>query len=81
MRPSIGLAVSAAALLASSPAFAHAGHIGELAGHSHWIAMGALAGAAAIAAVVAARGYKKTPSLTKKGTLKPTTQKQRPPNE
>lgn len=67
MRPSIGLAVSAAALLASSPAFAHAGHIGELAGHSHWIAMGALAGAAAIAAVVAARGTKKNAKSEKEG--------------
>lgn len=59
MKRSIGLAVSAVALLASGPAFAHAGHIGELAGHSHWIAMGALAGAAAIAAIVATRGTKK----------------------
>ena len=43
----------AAAVLAPAPALAHPGHLGELAGHSHWLALGALAAAAAIAAVVA----------------------------
>ena len=31
-------------------AHAHLGHVGELAGHSHWVAVGAAATAAAIAA-------------------------------
>ncbi|WP_075998140.1 DUF6732 family protein [Salaquimonas pukyongi] len=31
-------------------AHAHLGHVGELAGHSHWVAVGAAVGAAAIAA-------------------------------
>ncbi len=38
-------------------AFAHIGHIGELAGHGHWIGVGALVGAAALAAALA-RGRK-----------------------
>ena len=42
-----------AAVLAPVPAMAHPGHLGELAGHSHWLALGALAAAVAIAAVVA----------------------------
>lgn len=41
------------ATFAPVPALAHPGHVGELAGHSHWIALGALVAAAAIAAVVA----------------------------
>ena len=39
--------------LAAGPAFAHVGHIGELAGHSHWIGVAALAAAAAVAALAA----------------------------
>ena len=38
-------------LLAPMPsAHAHWGHVGELAGHGHWIALGAAAAAAALAA-------------------------------
>lgn len=37
-------------LAASGTAKAHLGHVGELAGHSHWIAVGAGLAAAAIAA-------------------------------
>ena len=33
----------------SSSALAHWGHVGELAGHGHWIALGAAAAAAALA--------------------------------
>lgn len=39
--------------LSSSAAFAHAGHLGELAGHSHWIGVAAVAGAAVIAGLAA----------------------------
>lgn len=42
-------------LLLSTPALAHVGHLGEAAGHGHWIAAGAL-GAAALAAWLAAKG-------------------------
>ncbi len=35
--------------IAATPAFAHAGHIGEIAGHSHWLAAGAMGAAALIA--------------------------------
>ncbi|NVK33861.1 MAG: hypothetical protein HWE23_05225 [Rhodobacteraceae bacterium] len=45
--------------LLSGSAFAHVGHIGELAGHSHWAGAAALAGAAAIAGLLALRGKKK----------------------
>lgn len=54
----MGLAASTALFLPTS-ALAHGGHLGELAGHSHWIGVAALAGAAAIAAVIASKGRKK----------------------
>lgn len=38
----------------AAPASAHVGHVGELAGHSHWIGIGAIAAAAALAAIIAA---------------------------
>lgn len=34
-------------------AWAHGGHLADLAGHSHWAGVAALAGAAAVAAVAA----------------------------
>ncbi|MEM7067276.1 MAG: DUF6732 family protein [Pseudomonadota bacterium] len=34
-------------------AYAHVGHVGELAGHAHWIGVGALVAAAALAAILA----------------------------
>lgn len=46
-------------ILTASPATAHFGHAGDLAGHSHWVAIGAVAAAAAIAAVLAKRGRTK----------------------
>lgn len=39
------------------PALAHLGHVGELAGHSHWIGVGAIALAGVIGAL-AAKGKK-----------------------
>ncbi|MBG6210021.1 hypothetical protein IWQ49_004700 [Labrenzia sp. EL_126] len=54
----IVLASLAAALLPSA-AFAHGGHLGELAGHAHWIGVAALAGAALVAGVVALKDRKK----------------------
>lgn len=36
----------------SSPAFAHLGHVGELAGHAHWVGLGALVVAGALAAAI-----------------------------
>ena len=41
----------------ATPAVAHVGHLGEMAGHGHWIAAGAL-GAAALAAWLAGKGKK-----------------------
>ena len=40
-----------------APAFAHIGHLGEIAGHSHWIGIGAIAVAGVIGAL-AAKGRK-----------------------
>ncbi len=47
------ISVLFAAGLVPAAVQAHVGHIGELAGHSHWVGVAALAGAAAIAAVAA----------------------------
>lgn len=53
MQKSITLTI---ALVATFPmagvAYAHLGHVGEIAGHSHWIGIGALAAAAALASLV-----------------------------
>ncbi len=40
-------------------AFAHVGHLGEVAGHSHWVGVAAIAGAAAVAGLVALKGRRK----------------------
>ncbi len=40
-------------LAGSNSAFAHGGHVGELAGHAHWVGVAAVIGAAAIAAILA----------------------------
>jgi len=37
-----------AACLATTPAHAHIGHLGEVAGHGHWIGLGLIAGAAVL---------------------------------
>ncbi len=41
--------------LLATPALAHVGHLGEVAGHGHWIAAGAL-GAAALAVWLRSKG-------------------------
>ncbi|GAA0780053.1 DUF6732 family protein [Roseibium denhamense] len=46
------------AVLTPAPAFAHGGHIGELAGHSHWVGVAALAGAVLVAGAAAWAGRK-----------------------
>jgi Family of unknown function (DUF6732) len=46
-------------LILTTSAFAHAGHVGELAGHAHWVGVAALAGAALVAGLVAMKGKKK----------------------
>ena len=43
--------------LLPAPALAHIGHIGEVAGHGHWIALGGIA----IAGVIALLGARKNP--------------------
>ncbi|WP_299809940.1 DUF6732 family protein [uncultured Roseibium sp.] len=48
-----------AAVFIPTSAFAHGGHLGELAGHSHWIGAAALAGAALVAGIIALQGRKK----------------------
>lgn len=47
--------VPAIVFLLAAPvgALAHGGHVGELAGHSHWVGVAAIFGAAAVAAVAA----------------------------
>lgn len=47
-------AIAFAFLVSSaSAAMAHGGHMGELAGHAHWIGAAAVVGAAVLAALVA----------------------------
>lgn len=36
----------------ASPVYAHMGHVGELAGHSHWVGLGAVVVAGALAAAI-----------------------------
>jgi len=36
----------------ATPAHAHLGHLGEVAGHGHWIGLGAIAGAAILAGLL-----------------------------
>lgn len=43
---------------AAGPAFAHIGHLGEVAGHGHWAAAGAIAIALGLAALGARKGKK-----------------------
>lgn len=45
----------------ATPANAHLGHVGELAGHGHLAGIAALGAAAAIAAALAARKLKQKP--------------------
>lgn len=55
--------LSAALLSAASPAMAHIGHLGEAAGHGHWIGLGAIALAGVIGALAAkGRGKKQDPA-------------------
>ena len=56
MRP---LNLAAAIISAPALAHAHAGHWGELAGHDHWIALGALGAAGVIAAAALSKGRKR----------------------
>ncbi|MEM7508398.1 MAG: DUF6732 family protein [Pseudomonadota bacterium] len=49
MRPTIAC-LTVIFALAANPALAHPGHFAELAGHSHWIALGALVAAGALTA-------------------------------
>ncbi|AXS39123.1 DUF6732 family protein [Breoghania sp. L-A4] len=51
------LMLSTAAL--PGAARAHVGHLGDVAGHSHWVGVAALAGAAAVAGVMALKGRRK----------------------
>lgn len=55
------LSLSAIACLfaLSQTGSAHVGHLGELAGHSHWVGAAALGGAAVLAAWLAARSKKR----------------------
>ena len=39
-------------VLAVTPAYAHWGHLGDLAGHSHWVGLGAVIVAGTIAAAL-----------------------------
>ncbi len=57
-------AIATLAVLAATPALAHPGHYAESAGHSHWLAAGALALACLIAGAALWRGRR--PRKTRK---------------
>lgn len=44
--------ISLTSFVFATPAFAHLGHVGELAGHAHWVGLGALVVAGALAAAI-----------------------------
>lgn len=50
--------VALVSALVPSLALAHAGHVGDLAGHSHWVGWAAVAAAAAVTAWAIKRGNK-----------------------
>jgi len=50
---------AAGAVFLPASAFAHPGHIGDMAGHSHWLGAAALFGAAALAGFLAMKHRKK----------------------
>jgi len=54
-------------LLSAGPAFAHGGHVGELAGHTHWIGWAAIAGATAVAVWARKRRQKRNSDKASEG--------------
>ncbi len=56
MRSTVKRLFALPALAFSTPALAHTGHIGESAGHSHWLVIAALAVAGAVGWTALARG-------------------------
>ena len=48
------------AVILPQPAIAHVGHLGDLAGHSHWIALGAVGIATVLGAIGALKDRKKS---------------------
>ncbi|WP_029057650.1 DUF6732 family protein [Stappia stellulata] len=60
MKPVFASGVVLAQLVAgTTAAAAHGGHVGELAGHAHWVGIAAVAAAAALAAGVALAGRRR----------------------
>jgi len=51
-------------LLVANPAMAHIGHLGDVAGHGHWVAAGAIAIALGIAALGARKGKTQDTDVT-----------------
>lgn len=49
---------------AAQSASAHGGHIGDLAGHSHWLGWAAAAAAGAVAAWAIKRGTRSSPDMS-----------------
>ncbi|MDE0970255.1 MAG: hypothetical protein OSA51_12770 [Octadecabacter sp.] len=55
-------------LPAANPAMAHIGHLGDIAGHGHWAAAGAIAIALGIAALGARKGKTRDTDATDEKT-------------
>ncbi|MEP3277762.1 MAG: DUF6732 family protein [Stappiaceae bacterium] len=67
------LSLISLSLAVPQTAAAHVGHVGDLAGHSHWVGVAALGGAAVLAAWLAIRSKnnKEEEPTPWKPTLKP----------
>lgn len=59
-KPLIALAIFSAAATAPAAAFAHVGHLAEVAGHGHWLAGVAIGAAIAIGLAQGLRGKSRT---------------------
>ena len=59
MKPFASLVAGFFCAALPAPAYAHVGHFGELAGHSHWVGAAAVAGAALVAGLVAWKDRKR----------------------
>jgi hypothetical protein len=65
-----------AVLAIPGDALAHGGHLGELAGHSHWIGWGALVAGAALAALLGKRKGKQETAQDAEPAEEPETEPQ-----
>mgnify|MGYP003639094817 CR=1 FL=1 len=52
-----------------APAYSHAGHVGELAGHAHWVGVAAVLGVAGLAAILTGNKKDKDQATAEEDTV------------